>query len=111
MEAEPASGTVYRLVLHNPPQAIDFLSTWEEFPDRFPAPTIINSGVSVWTDLQDINRLKNRFGHLRNRKIAKGELHPQLGFIQRSKVSTNSHVTWWIPIGAEPWSVFSVIDE
>ena len=35
-EAKPASGTVYRLVKHNPPRSEDFLSTWEEFPGRFP---------------------------------------------------------------------------
>jgi hypothetical protein len=45
-EAEPASGTVYRLVKHNPPQAVE-----------------------------------------------------------------KSHVTWWIPIEAEPWLVFVVISE
>ncbi len=110
-EAEPASGTVYRLVKHNPPQAEDFLSTWEEFPGRFPKPATINSGVSVCTDLQDIDRLTKRYGHLRNKKTAKGELNPQLGMIQETKASGKSHVTWWIPIGAEPWLVFEVIDE
>ncbi len=110
VEAEPASGTVYRLVEHDPPQKEDFLSTWEEFPGRFSEPTTINSGVSVCTDLQDIDRLKKRYGHLRNRKTAKGELNPQLGKIQRSQGFTNSHVTWWIPVGAEPWRFFEVID-
>ena len=108
-EAEPASGTVYRLVRNDPPQAEDFLSTWEEFPGRFPEPTIQISGVSVYRDPQDIERLKNRIRHLRNRKTAKGELNSTLGFIQPTKGRERSHHTWWIPIGAEPWLVFKVI--
>jgi len=110
-EAEPASGTVYRLVKHNPPQAEDFLSTWEEFPGRFPKPNTRISGASVYTDLKDIERLKNRIAHLRNRKTAKGELNPTLGFIQQTEGKEKSHHTWWIPIGAEPWLIFKVISE
>ena len=101
-EAEPASGTVYRLVRHNPPQAKDFLSTWEEFPGRFPEPTIKNSGVSVYTDPQDIERLKKRIRQLKDRKTAEGELNPTLGLIQRTAGKEKSHHTWWIPIGSEP---------
>lgn len=112
VEAEPASGTVYRLVKHNPPRAEDFLSTWEEFPGRFPEPNIKISGVSVYTDPKDIprlfERLKNRIGHLRNRKTAKGELNPTLGVIQHTPSFEKSHHTWWIPIGTEPWLVFRV---
>ena len=108
-EAEPASGTVYRLVRNDPPQAEDFLSTWEEFPGRFPEPTIQISGTSVYKDPQDIERLKNRVRHLRNRKTAEGELNSTLGFIQRTKGREKSHHTWWIPIGAEPRLVFTVI--
>ena len=108
-EAKPASGTVYRLVKHNPPRLEDFLSTWEEFPGRFPEPTIKISGTSVHRDLQDSERLKNRIGHLRNRKIAKGKLNPTLGMIQHTPSREKSHHTWWIPIGTEPWFVFRVI--
>lgn len=110
-EAEPAAGTVYRLVRNDPPQSKDFLSTWEEFPGRFPEPTIQISGASVYTDPQDIERLKNRVRHLRNRKTAKGELNSTLGFIQQTKGREKSHHTWWIPIGTEPWLVFRVISE
>ena len=110
-EAEPASGTVYRLVRHDPPQAEDFKSTWEEFPGRFPEPTIKNSGVSVYTDPQDIERLKKRIRQLTDRKTAEGELNPTLGFIQGTKAVEKSHHTWWIPIGAEPWLVFKVLSK
>lgn len=108
-EAKPASGKVYRLVKHNPPQAEDFLSTWEEFPGRFPIPTVKNSGVSVYTDPQDIERLKKRIRQLRNRKTAEGKLNPMLGMIQRTEGKERSHHTWWVPIRVEPWHVFKVI--
>lgn len=110
-EAESASGTVYRLVRNNPPQAEDFKSTWEEFPGRFPEPTIKNSGVSIYTDPQDIERLKNRIRQLRDRKTAEGELNPALGFIQQTEGKEKSHYTWWIPIGAKPWHDFRVISK
>ena len=110
-EAELASGTVYRLVRHDPPQAEDFLSTWEEFPGRFPEPDIRISGASVYTNPKDIPRLKNRIGHLRNRKTTKGELNPTLGRVQHTPSIEKSHHTWWIPVGAEPWLVFEVISE
>ena len=110
-EAEPASGTVYRLVRHNPPQAEDFLSTWEEFPGRFPEPTIKNSGVSVYADPQDIERLKKRIRQLKGRKTAEGELNSMHGLIQSTEGKEKSHHTWWIPIGAEPWLVFKVVSE
>ena len=109
--AEPASGTVYRLVRSDPPQAEDFLSTWEEFPGRFPEPNIKISGTSVYTDQKDIPRLKKRIGHLRNRKTAKGELNSTLGMILHTPSYEKSHHTWWIPIRAEPWLVFKVISE
>ena len=108
-EAEPASGKVYRLVRNNPPKAEDFLSTWEEYPGRFPEPTIRISGASVYTDPQDVERLKKRVPQLNDRKTAKGELNSTLGFIQRTGGRERSHHTWWIPIGAEPWLVFRVI--
>ena len=111
VEAEPASGTVYRLVRNDPAQVEDFLSTWEEFPGRFPEPTIKNSGLSVYTDLQDIERLKKRVKQLRNRKTAEGELNPTLGFILWTRAAEISHHTWWIPIGAKPWLIFKVISE
>ena len=110
-EAKPASGTFYRLVKHNPPQAEDFLSTWEEFPGRFPEPTIKNSGVSVYTDPQAIERLKKRVRQLKGRKTAEGELNPMHGLIQSTEGKEKSHHTWWIPIGAEPWLVFKVVSE
>ena len=85
----PLQEQVYRLVRNNPPQAEDFKSTWEEFPGRFPEPTIKNSGVSIYTDPQDIERLKKRIRQLRDRKTAEGELNPALGFILQKREKRN----------------------
>ena len=115
-EAEPASGKVYRLVRTDPPQAEGFKSLFEENPRRFrnePNITIcIACGLSVHTDPQDSERLKNRVRKFKNRQVAEGELNPTFGMIQHTPSSRfKSHHTWWIPIGAEPWVVFNIVNE
>ena len=109
MAAEPASGTVYRLVRYNPAQARDFKTPWEEYPGRFSEPTAANCGLSVHTDPQDSEKLKNRIPKLRKRQIAEGELNPALGMIQHTPSLEQSHHSWWVPIGTEPWIVFNII--
>ena len=78
-DSEPASGTVYRLVLNNPVQAEDFESPFEEKPQRFKnKPNKIkcrSCGLSVHTNPQDSETLKKWVGKLRNAQIAKGELN------------------------------------
>ena len=66
---------------------------------------------SVYTDPQDIERLKKRIRQLKGRKTAEGELDPRHGLIQSTEGKEKSHHTWWIPIGAEPWLVFKVVSE
>jgi len=100
-EAEPASGTVYRLVQHDPAQAEDFETPWEEYRNQFEPPTIENCGLSVHTDSQDNEKLKNRIKKFRKRQIAEGKLNPTLGVIQRTPSLEKSHHSWWVPLGAE----------
>ena len=111
---EPASGTVYRLVLHESVGADGFKSRFEENPRQFKNNSRRNlcrsCGLSVHTNLQDSEQLKKRVGRLRHARIAKGELNATLGVIKRTPSSTEvSHVSWWVPIGAEPWVVFNII--
>lgn len=115
-EAEPASGTVYRLVQHDPPSAEDFKSVFEEDPiRRFKnKPTIENCGLSVHTDSQDSERLrerlKKRARKFKNSQIAEGSLNPTLGVIQHTPSKKyKSHHTWWVPLEAKPWLVFNVM--
>ena len=107
--AEPASGTVYRLVQHQPARSEDFQTPWEEYPGRFAEPTATNCGLSVHTDPQDSEKLKNRIPKLRKRQIAEGKLNPTLGMIQHTPSLEQSHHSWWVPIGTEPWVVFNII--
>jgi hypothetical protein len=114
-EAESASGTVYRLVNHDPAQEEDFKTPFEENPRRFKyTPGIKNCALSVQTDIQDSEQLKKAMMKMvprfKNSQIAKGELNPTLGLIQHTPSSKyRSHHSWWVPIGAEPWVVFKII--
>jgi len=114
-EAEPASGTVYRLVNHDPAQEEDFKTPFEENPRRFKyTPNIKNCALSVQTDIQDSEQLKKAMMKMvprfKNCQIAEGELNPALGLIQHTPSREyRSHHSWWVPIGAEPWVVFKVI--
>ena len=112
-EVEPASGTVYRLVLHDPVQADDFKSPFEEKPRQFKNRSnrekCKSCGLSVHTNPQDSEQLKNRIGRLRHAQIAEGELNAALGVMNHTPSrQEQSHVSWWVPIGAEPWTVFNV---
>jgi hypothetical protein len=112
--AEPASGTVYRLVRNDPAQPEDFKTPFEENPRRFNnKPSIKNCGLSVHTDMQDSEQLKTvmkMVPRFKDTQIAEGELNPTLGMIQHTPSSEyRSHRSWWVPIGAEPWVVFKIV--
>ena len=109
-EAEPASGTVYRLVRHNPPQVEDFKSAFEEDPKQFTHISMVKRcGLSVHKDLQDSERLKKRIRKFKNRQIAQGRLNPTLGMIKQTPSLEQSHHSLWVPLEAEPWLVFNII--
>ena len=109
-EAEPASGTVYRLVKHDTARAEDFKSVFEENPKGAKKKkTVKIYGLSVHRDLSDSERLKNRARKFKNRQIAEGSLNPTLGMIQHTPSIEESHHSWWIPFGTEPRLVFNVI--
>ena len=112
-EAEPASGKVYRLVRNNPPQAEDFRTLFEENPKRFKnRADVRNCGLSVHTELQDSEQLKKAMRmvpRFKNNQIAEGELNPTLGLIKHTPSEYESHHSWWVPIGAEPWLVFKIV--
>ena len=111
MNTKPASGKVYRLVRNDPVQAEDFRAFFEENPRWFrnkPTTTVCKGcGLSVYTDLQDIKQLKDRYKRKFGKyKIAEGELDAKFGMIQNTPSKEESHHTWWVPVKAEPWTVF-----
>ena len=117
-EAEPASGTVYRLVKHDPARAEDFKSAFEGNPrGAIKKETVNIYGLSVHRDISDSERLerherlKNRARKYKNRQIAEGNLNPALGMIQHTPSNKyKSHHTWWVPVEAKPWTVFNVMN-
>lgn len=119
-EAEPASGTFYRLVRHNPPQEKDFKSVFEANPNQFTdIPKVTRCGLSIQKELQDserieqkrLERTKKRAPKFKNRQIAVGNLNPTHGMIKHTPSHKyKSHYTWWVPVDAKPWTVFHVID-
>lgn len=110
-DAMPASGGAYRLVETNPPRREDFRSHRDRFPERpFHVPEWQACGVSIYRDVEDIKRLRRRIRKLRSLDIAYGELEPSLGLVLPTpSTSEPSHYTWWIPVEASPWKVFSVV--
>ena len=109
-EAEPASGTVYRLVKHDPARAEDFKSVFEENPrGAIKKKTVKIYGLTVHGDSQDSERLKNRARKFKNRQIAEGSLNPTLGMIRHTASIEESHHTWWVPVEAKPWTVFNIM--
>ena len=111
--AKPACGKMYRLVQHNPAQAEDFRTPFEENPKRFKnRADVRNCGLSVHTDPQDSEQLKKAMRmvpRFKNNQIAEGELNPTLGLIKHTPSEYKSHHSWWVPIGAEPWLVFKIV--
>ncbi len=96
-EAESASGTVYRLVKHDPARAEDFKSVFEENLRGVKEKQTVNLyGLSVHRDSQDSERLrerlKNRARKFKNRQIAEGSLNSTLGMIRHTPSIEESHI-------------------
>ena len=115
-DADDAHGIVYRLVDCDPPQKHNFKSVYElTGKKKRLTPNQKNCGLSVQRSIKDIKKLKENKAlvrGLRKRLIARGKLNPALGKIKHTGNNKSpSHHTWWVPLGAEPWLVFEVIDE
>lgn len=115
-DAEQASGTVYRLVRHDPPQMVDFETLYEERPKFFenkPNDFICKGcGVSVCRNFEDIERLQRSSGKMRKRQVAEGIVNSNHGVILHTPSALyKSHHTWWIPIGETPWLVFNIFQK
>ncbi len=108
--AKPASGDVFRLVKKNRPVDNDFLSQAKRQPDKdFKEKQCQACGLSVYRDINDIRKMRNRVRPMRKRKIAKGTLSSNLGRILDTPSYEKTHMTWWVPVGVSPKSVFSIV--
>jgi hypothetical protein len=109
IEAWPATGVFYRLVEPGGPSPRDFLSRRELRPDEPVDHPCEACGLSGYRDPADFARLRRRFPPLRRKRIARGELHAGLGLMK--KTFSDSHHTWWVMLGSQPWTCFEIVPE
>ena len=111
-EARPAVENFFRLVRTDPPGDNDFRSHVENdkrrrYPDMCKA-----SGLSVFTKLEDIQKLKRRIAALRERKVAKGKADAEDGMVLYTPTKEeDSHHTWWLFEGVTVAKNFAVVVE
>jgi len=98
---------VYRLVNHDPPEAVDFLPTVIEAPTRQmqQGHECIACATSVFTSEDAIEGKKQRFRALRNKLIAKGTIQPTDGKVLETL--SKHHISWWVESNA-PHASFGV---
>jgi len=110
-EAQPANGTVYRMLKGNTPTPDDFLSFRELKPGKAYPSDCIASGLSVYTELAGIRQLQRRVPRFREATVGQGKLDPVHGTIKGTPSQLHaSHHTWWLAQEAQPWTFFSAID-
>ncbi len=113
--AQPALVKVYRFIDSDFPTPEDFRSWREQNPDLI-CPTGLTEcqacGLSVFTSEEGVRIARKRIPALRKKKAAIATLTPNLGLILNtpSKRTGNTHHTWWIPVGIEPWTLFQVVN-
>jgi len=108
-DSKPASGIVYRLIDGTTPKERDFKSYRELYPTRqFPVPECQSCSLSVYSDEKDIDRLRRRIPATRKKKLSWGELNSSFGRILHTPRNGDTHHSWWLPDGKEPWLSFVV---
>ena len=112
-DAIPASGQVYRCIKGEVVSAQEFLSWKELNPER----SYSNSckeceacGISVLRDRRDVLRLIQTVPAMRKCRCAVGLLTPDMGVIKHTPSHrSNSHYTWWTPIGVCRHAPFQIL--
>jgi hypothetical protein len=100
---------LYRLVDHNPPADGDFIPHKLKFPRKKYYNECKACGLSVFTKVEDIIKLRDEISALGNKLIAKGKLPPGMGKILHTPRWGNSHHTLWIPDNAQIEKFFEVM--
>jgi hypothetical protein len=108
-DAIDASGIVYRLVNHDPPQSDDFQTHFET--GKLPkGPPCMRCGLSVFRTLHDAVHLRKLFSRL-GKWIAMATLSTLQRKTKLTSGSQPTHTTWWVYDGVERASLFSVVEE
>jgi hypothetical protein len=91
---------VYRLTLHIPPTDEDFLSHKEANRPYQPEKECEACAISVFTDLDQIQKMKKRIPMFRNKGyIVKGQITKETGVV--SEPDHKSHINWWVYSGID----------
>jgi hypothetical protein len=108
-----AEGVVFRLMSGKRPTERDFRSYRLQYPTRnFGGKLCIACGVSIYTDLEDVQRLRNRVPAARRKHVCGAELLPEYGkMLLTSSPDEHSHHTWWFPGNVRPWTFFAVVSQ
>lgn len=105
--ASPTNGNVFRLLNSSSPKEKDFKSYFELGKAE---KACKSCGLSVYTDFGDILKKVKRIPAFRKKKIASGLLTPDMGSMKHTPFQNDSHHTWWLSRGAQPWLIFQVVE-
>ena len=108
-DSQAASGRVYRLVSTVPPSEDDFRSYYEEDPVKW-AGDCKACGVSVFRDINDLQRLTRRVRAMNPFVATKVLEHADGRLMHTAPVPSNSHHTWWTPAGRRRSTGFVIVE-
>ena len=111
--APSASGVIYRFVDTNPPAGVDFVPYAQEYPNRNWGDKECQAcGLSVYTSLDDCEKVKRKIPSLRKKLTAAATLDPSQGKLMNTPSrKINNHYTWWFPKELlEPWVLFAIVN-
>lgn len=107
--AQTPQGEVFRFTDRRVPREKDFISYQISKPGSVWPDPCIACGLSVYTDINDIPRVRKRVPPTRKKWVARGILEEKDGLIALTKAREPSHHTWWVAVGLEPWAKFTAL--
>lgn len=123
-DAEATDGPVYRFVKNDPVIPADFerpidTPRYRKKLAEFSDTELCNlCALSVFTETSDLNLARQALKGFANRKVAAATLSRPHGLAKQDPIypegsprQLDSHINWWVPVGIEPETFFSVVEE
>jgi hypothetical protein len=113
-DAVDAEGEFFRIVDAEPPVESDFWNHHERAAEgmitrRTWSDGCEAAGLSVLQDLEEAKNLREAVGPMRSKKIAHGSLSGSGVMKASPRSKSQSHHTWWRPVGDQAWISFTVV--
>jgi hypothetical protein len=108
-DAVPVNGTFLRATNERRPHKRDFKTPYERRPEDHPDDPILASGLSVYTEVEDIMRMKRRVNGMDRKHVARGTLQAVHGVMMHTPLIEEnelSHYDWWRVNDCVPSSIF-----